>query len=218
MAEPRLEEPPVAVSPEDIQVTPRRTGRSRVDLIIAGTAIFLSVVSLFVAIQNAWTQREMVSASTWPFITAYVKIGGNEHNDIQFGISNSGVGPAKIRSYEVFYKGQAVTSFRDILRRCCGLPKDRKTADALLVPQMASAHVNQTVLRAGEDQFVVVFRPDPQKPELAERFSRALSDVSFRGCYCSVLDECWTSELTSTEATRVRTCPDPKRPFDANGP
>jgi len=211
-------EPPVAVSADDVVATPRRTGFSRVDLILALTAVFVSIVSLIVAIQNARTQREMVSASTWPFVTSWIKLGGNEHNDIQFGIGNSGVGPAKIENYEVFYKGRSVRSARDLLRRCCGLPAERKTADAALNRWMSSTVTNQTVLRAGEDQPVIVLRPDPENSRLAERFAAALRDVTYSACYCSVLDECWTSTLGSTQAVRVKTCPVPEHAFDAGGP
>ena len=217
--EPVAGEPPVAVSSEDVQAAPRRTGRSHLDLIIALTAILLSVISLFVAIQNAWTQREMVAASTWPNVVGYVKIGGNEHQDIMFGLANSGVGPAKLRSFEVFYKGRPVTSARDLLRRCCGLPADVEAANALLAPWTSSTIVNEIVLKAGEDQPAFVLRPDPKAPELAQRFAKALGgDVSFAGCYCSVLDECWTSNLSSLEVTRVRVCPAPAHPFDPDGP
>jgi hypothetical protein len=216
--EPPVTEPPVAVAGEDIQAQPRRTGRSRTDLIIAVAAILLSVVSLFVAIQNAWTQREMVAASTWPFVTGWIKIGGNEHGDLQFGIGNSGVGPAKLRSLEVFYKDRPVSSARELMRRCCALPVDAKAANAILSPRTASTVVNQIVLRAGEDQPAFVFRPDPAVADLAHRFGRALNDVSFRICYCSVLDECWRTGSATMEPVRVKSCPAPAHPFESDGP
>lgn len=211
-------EPPVGVSTEDVQAQPRRTGRSRTDLIIALTAIILSVISLVVAIQNARTQREMVAASTWPYVTGWIKISANEHQDLQFGLSNSGVGPAKVHSFEVLYKGQAVTSARDLLRRCCGLPANRKAADAMLSAWMASTVVNEVVLRAGEDQPAFVLRPNPADPALARKFAQALGELSFRGCYCSVLDECWETPHGSMEPVPVRSCKEPQHPFNSSGP
>jgi hypothetical protein len=216
--EPQIAEPPVTVSTEDVQAQPRKSGRSRVDLILALTAIFFSGVSLYVAIENAHTQREMVAASTWPFVTGWVKIGGNEHGDLQFGVGNSGVGPAKIHSFEVFYKDRPVTSARDLLRQCCGLPADRKAADAMLLPWMSSTVVNEIVLRAGEDQPAFVLRPDPAAPELGRRLAGAMLELSFRGCYCSTLDECWDSALGSMQPTPVKVCREPSHPFVADGP
>jgi hypothetical protein len=213
----RVSEPPMAVSTEDIQVQPRRTGHSRADLIISVSAIVLSVISLFVAIQNAWTQREMVSASTWPFVTGWVKIEAAKQGLLQFGLSNSGVGPAKVHSFEVVYKGQSVRSARDLLRRCCGLPADAKAANAILAPRMSSTMVNEIVLRSGEDQTAFAYVPDRANPALGQRFAQALEELQFRGCYCSVLDECWEIDGTMSP-TRVKSCKAPEHPFEADGP
>jgi hypothetical protein len=214
----KFAEPPVALSSEDIQAQPRRSGHSRVDLIIAVTAILLSIISLYIAIQNARTQREMVSASTWPFVTSWVRIGGSEHQDLVFGLTNSGVGPAKIHSFEVSYKGRPVSSARDLLRRCCGLPADAKAADAILGARTASTVVNEIVLRSGEEQVAFALRPDPAVSELAVRFAAALQEVSFHSCYCSVLDECWETVPGSMDPARVKACPIPDHPFDGRGP
>lgn len=213
----RVSEPPMAVSTEDIQAQPRRTGHSLADLIISVSAIILSVVSLFVAIQNAWTQREMVSASTWPFVAGWVKIETAKQGILRFGLSNSGVGPAKVHSFEVIYKGQPVSSARDLLRRCCGLPADPKAADAVLAPRMSSTTVNEVVLRSGEDQTAFAYLPDPANPALAQRFAEALRELQFRSCYCSVLDECWESNNSMTP-TRVKSCKTPEPLFEADGP
>jgi hypothetical protein len=213
----RVSEPPLAVSTEDIQAQPRRTGHSLADLIISVSAIVLSVVSLVVAIQNAWTQREMVSASTWPFVTGWVKIDSSEHGVLQFGLSNSGVGPAKVHSFEVVYKGQPVSSARDLLRRCCGLPADPKAANAMLSPRTSVTEVNEIVLRSGDDQTAFAYLPDPANPALGRRFTRTLREIQFRGCYCSVLDECWKMN-NSMSPTRVKSCKEPEHPFEADGP
>ena len=212
------EEPPVSVSTEDVQAQPRRTGRSRVDLILAVTAIFLSAVSLFVAMENSQTQREMVSASTWPFPTTFIKIGANEHGDVVLGLVNAGVGPAKLQSFEVFYKGKPVTSALDLLRRCCGLSADGKAAAAAVNGWLYRATVDDVVLRVGEELPAITVRPNPKDPQLAERFGRALSDITYQGGYCSVLDECWSSDFAATRATKVKQCPAPAHPFHTADP
>jgi len=45
-----------------------------------------------------------------------------------------------------------------------------------------------------------------------------LAQVSFRACYCSVLDQCWISNLKSTRVERVAECTPPEHPYDPNGP
>jgi hypothetical protein len=211
------EEPPIAVLPEEVHAHPKHTGRFRVDLIIALTAILLSVISLAVAIEHGRTQRDLVAASTWPYVGVSLSNGANDKGDIVIGISNDGVGPAKLQSFEVFYKGKPVSSGIDLLRRCCGLSHDRQEMAVVLNGHYFFGLVDHKVFRAGEGSDVVTLRPSPEKPEVAKRFAGALGDLSFRGCYCSVLDECWISDMSSTKVTKVKECPVPEHPFDPNG-
>lgn len=211
------EEPPVAVSPEEVHVHPHHTGRSRVDLIIALTAILLSVVSLVVAVEHGKTQRDLVAASTWPYIGVSLSNSANEQGDIVISISNGGVGPAKLQSFEVFYKAKPVTSGLDLLRRCCGLSRDRQEMADVLKDRYFFGIVDHSVLRAGESVAVLTLRPNPGKPDVAKRFYNALGGLSFRGCYCSVLDECWVGDLNSTKVEKVKVCPAPEHPFNPNG-
>lgn len=211
------EEPPVAISTEDVQATPRRTGRSRVDLILALTAILLSVISLYVAVENATTQRAMVSASTWPFVGIGLNNNANDKGDIVISVGNSGVGPAKLQSFEVFYKGRPVSTGIELLQHCCGLSTDRKKIGAAVIGHMFVSIVDDIVLKAGEDIPVLTLRPDTGNPKLAEGLIAALGDLRFRGCYCSVLDECWISDLSSTRVKKVRQCPAAEHPFNPGG-
>jgi hypothetical protein len=211
------EEPPVSVTAEEVHAHPRRTGHTRMDLVLAVSAIFISAVSLFVAIEHGKTQRDLVSASSWPFVSSYIKIGANERQDIILGIVNAGVGPAKLQGYEVYYKGRPVRSGIELLRRCCGLPADKKALAQAVNGRLFSASADDIVLRAGEDLAILTLRPDPEHPELAMRFAQALRHVSFRGCYCSVLDECWQSDLVDSRVTKARQCPEPGHPFDSGG-
>src|SRR6185312_16282871 len=117
-----MSEAPVEAGVDEVQPVPRKTGRGHFDVIVSLTAIFISAVSLYVAIQHGKTERDLVAANVWPFPRAILSNGyGNDHG-IAIGFSNAGVGPVKIRSYEVFYRGHPVSSNLDLLRKCCGLP------------------------------------------------------------------------------------------------
>lgn len=211
------EEPPVAVSPEEVHAHPKHTGRFRVDLIIALTAILLSVISLAVAIEHGRTQRDLVAASTWPFASTYIKRGANSEGDVQFGLVNSGVGPAKIESFEVYFKGKPVSSPLDLLRRCCNLPSQGKALEDAVNGWVFSITSNNIVLRSGDEVAVMTVRPNPANGEMAKKFSKAIGDLDFRACYCSVLDECWASDLSSSWAHKVKECRPAAHPFDPNG-
>lgn len=41
----------------------------------------------------------------------------------------------------------------------------------------------------------------------------ARRELKFHACYCSVFDECWTSNLVDLEPKRVAVCPVPKVPY-----
>src|SRR5579862_9169747 len=119
-----LHEPPVQAGTDDIHAHPRHTGVRWFDLVLALSAIFISAVSLAVAIEHGRTERDLVAANSWPFLR---EVLSNEYTTgpngtySAFGVSNGGVGPAKLESFEVFYDHAAVHSGVDLLRRCCSL-------------------------------------------------------------------------------------------------
>ena len=57
-----MSEAPVESGVDEVQPVPRRTGRPHFDVIVALTAIFISAVSLFVAIEHGKTERVAVPA------------------------------------------------------------------------------------------------------------------------------------------------------------
>ncbi len=212
-----MSELPIETSGAEVEVHPRKTGHSRLDLILALTAIFISAVSLYVAIEHGKTERDLVAGSTWPFIGALYSNDYGDAKDVAIGITNAGVGPAKVKWVEIFYKAQPVTSNLDLLRKCCGLPADRTAAAALLPKGFDESTLDETILRPGDSAIVLGVHRVPDAPAMAVGMSQALKDISFKACYCSALDECWTGDLKTTATTRVETCPAADHPFDPDG-
>jgi hypothetical protein len=210
-----MNDPPVQVTADEAHAHAHAAGRPKLDLLIALSAIFISAVSLFVAIEHGKTERDLVAASSWPFLRAIISNTYGPQGDAAIGVSNGGVGPAKLMSLEVFLDGAPVRSNRDLLRRCCGL-KD-ETIRAQLPRGFISSDADQSVLRPGEENAILQVRRLKDAPEVPDRFAAALLRISFEACYCSVLDECWRSDLRSTRTTPVRACPAPEHPYDPNG-
>jgi hypothetical protein len=117
-----MSEAPVETAVGEVQAKPRRTGFRHFDVITSIAAIFISAVSLYVAVEHGKTERQLVAANVWPFLREIRTNGYGPDNDLVIGFSNAGVGPAKVRSFELFYRGQPVSSGLDLLRKCCGLP------------------------------------------------------------------------------------------------
>jgi hypothetical protein len=213
-----MTEPPVEAGVGEVRPAPRKTGWPHFDVIVSLSAIFISAVSLFVAIEHGKTERDLVAANVWPFPRAILSNNYDGKGSIAIGVSNGGVGPAKIRSFELFYRGQPVTSGLDLLRKCCGLPADRAAAKAALPAGFNYSVVDETVLRPGENNFVLLVNRSEKSPQISDRLKQTLRGVSFRVCYCSVLDQCWTNDLKSTRTQPVNQCTAPEHPFDPNGP
>jgi hypothetical protein len=214
-----MSEAPLETGTDDVQPVPRRTGRPHFDVVVSLTAIFISAVSLYVAIQHGKTERDLVAANVWPFPRAILSNGYDERHSTAIGVSNGGVGPAKIRSFELFYRGQPVSSGLDLLRKCCGLPDDPAAVKAAFPNGTYNSVVDQTVLRPGEDNPVLRVTPSAAAPQITDRLGTVstLNQITFRVCYCSVLDQCWTSDLRSLRTDPVPECRAPEHPYDPNG-
>ena len=213
-----MDEPPVHVTADEVHAHAHKTGRPALDMVIALSAIFISAVSLVVAIEHGRTERDLVAANSWPFLRAMLNNGYNDGRDVAIGLSSGGVGPAKLKSLEIFYDGKPVSSSYDLLRRCCGLASDMATRRRQLPHDRTYAIIDESVLRPGEEAAVLVVHKDASAPEIPTRFSDSLLRISFRACYCSVFDECWVSNLRTTTPQRVRRCEPPQHRFEPGGP
>jgi hypothetical protein len=208
---------PVETGAGDVSAAPRRTGGKHFDVAIAVTAIFISAVSLFVAIQHGKTERDLVAANVWPFPRGILTNGYDDKGSIAIGVSNGGVGPAKIQSFELFYRGQPVSSGLDLLRKCCGLGQGDAAVKAQLPHGIKYSIVDETVLRPGEDNPVLRVERSATVPQVPDRLAASLPQMTFRVCYCSVLDQCWINDLRTTRTQTVRECKPPEHPYLPNG-
>ena len=181
----------------------------------SGILLVISILSLWVAIRTERANREMVdanyrmvAASSWPFLQ--LASGNAEENGaptIALELHNAGVGPAKVETFELFWKGKAYPSAKALLEDCCNEPRLRSWS-------ISTAPSSDFVLRAGDTQrFIGFARIEPSKA-MWDRFDRVrFSELTYRVCYCSVFDECWATNLTGLNPRKVKRCVPPKVPF-----
>jgi hypothetical protein len=214
-----MSEAPVEAGVDDVKPAPRRTGVKHFDAIVSLTAIFISAVSLYVAVEHGKTERQLVAANVWPFPRAILSNGYDAKGSTAIGVSNGGVGPAKIRSFELFYRGQPVSSGLDLLRKCCGLGPGAQAVKTAFPNGTLNSVVDESVLRPGEENPVFRVPPSTTVPAITKRLAevQVLNQVTFRVCYCSVLDQCWISDLRSTTTRAVDQCTAPQYPYNPNG-
>jgi hypothetical protein len=205
----------------DVEVhTPHahKTGHHWIDMTVAVAAVFISVVSLAVAILHGRTMERMaeenarlVAANSWPFLqygAATVTTDGVTR--VHMRVFNSGVGPAKIESAELVWKGVAYRGDREFLEACC------KFDPASGTPFDSSVFQN-FVMPAGTETRFLEFSKSAD-PAVFAALQRAMlsHDLQLNVCYCSIFDECWQSDLTtlSLKPRQVEACTLPKVPFD----
>ena len=181
----------------------------------AGVAVLVSLISLWVGVRTEQANSKMVdanyrmvAAASWPFLQLDSGNGDeNGHPTISLALQNAGVGPAKIRTFELFWKGKAYPNAKALLEACCASQQKVSWAVSTTPPK-------NFVLRAGDSRRFLGFPLAADNVEMWKQFDRVrFSELSYRVCYCSVFDECWVTQLTSLKAQPVKQCPVPAIPF-----
>ena len=194
---------------------PHSTGHRWVDMAVALSALFVSIVSLALAVHHGDAMDRLVAANSWPFLmysTSNTDPQGNRR--ITLNVENDGVGPARVQTFEVWWQGQPVSTASELLQRCCmtdaKAPIDPATARSLdlVIGQIASR-----VLRAGAAESFLSLELKEANAAIWHRLDIARLQLRMRACYCSVFDECWETDLVQTSAKRVRSCRAAQVPF-----
>jgi hypothetical protein len=159
--------------------------------------MFVSVVSLVVAVEHGRTMERMaddntriVDANSWPFVqfdSHNVDEQGN--GDVRLVLTNDGVGPARLETFELWWDGKPMSSFGALIRACClTTPVESREANTTVMSVGIAA---PRILRAGEHVDFYTLRNGPKSKELWSKLNVERSKITTRVCYCSVFDQCW---------------------------
>ena len=166
----------------------------------SGVAVLVSVISLGVAVSANRTQERLLAASAWPALEFDT---GNRARDgtheITLTLGNNGVGPARLRGVQLFYKGKFSGDSRRLLQQCCA-PGNSPVNDI-------TSGTRGRVLKAGDQIVLMTLSKVSNSDELWQRLDRERFDVTVRACYCSVLDDCWIFDSAHMDPEPVRSCP-----------
>ena len=192
--------------------------------ILAIGAVIIAAVSLWVAYDSERTNRQLVASASWPFVEFYTDEPVSAHL-LAFVISNDGIGPAKLESFELFWQGRAQRSPWQLLQNCCAQGKTAAGQPASLEalhndPGLQAASDQGIVLRAGETVPIFTYRRSEPNAAIWDTLASGyVGNLSVRYCYCSAFNECWLAETRigaprNLDPPRVRSCPRPKVPYD----
>jgi len=188
------------------------------DTVLAVAALFVSGVSLWVGIRTENANEQLVTASTWPFEQVVVSNADPDTSlNLKFQVTNAGVGPAKIESFELFWRGRPYRGGIQLLHDCCGYKLVKATSpEAKNHMPLATGTVQGIVQRPGEVETFIGYRLGTDNLAVWSTLDKERSNMSYRICYCSVLNECYLSALRSELSApgqlhpeKVNACPVP---------
>ncbi len=196
------------------------TGHPWLDKILPISALLVSAISIGIAIHHGNIMNEMAkaneraaAASVWPFLSLDDGNWLDGKTALYMKIKNSGVGPAKLESFQLFYKGKPMRNFGYLIKTCC---VDASTTDTKFAEDFSAsgaapttASVATTVIAEKDSNPVFEWASAkvtmPYWSKLDQ--TRRKGEITLRACYCSVFGQCWTSNLVDTTQTPISSCP-----------
>ena len=174
--------------------------RSIVDRIVSGSAMFVALSSLAIALYEVRLMREHDRLSVWPYVSAFNSDSGGVYS---YNIRNAGLGPALIRSFELIVDGKP--------RKNWGEAIDAFGID-MHGARSSYSHIGKGVVILPGAKLEVVEIGDAA----GQAFHRAAqARMHTRTCYCSLYDECWREDITeSAEPQPVDRCAEPTTLFE----
>jgi hypothetical protein len=168
-------------------------------------AISISIVSLVLGITHGRAMDRLVKANSWPFLEfdSGNVLEDRERHALTLTIKNSGVGPARLETLQVVLDGRNYGNSRELIKACCSHSGSTVTSayDDVLTNPVAPRTIpaNQAI------EFF--YWPKPQNASAEwDGLDKARQRLTFKACYCSVFDECWTSNLKGARPEEVDSC------------
>jgi hypothetical protein len=194
---------------------PHGTGFHWLDISLALSAFFVSMVSLGLAIHNARTMERLVAANSYPNIDV---VAGNRFDfgdglgmrpAVYLSVANTGIGPARLRSVQLSWQGKPAADLAALVALCCSGP------DVSSLPKMdywRSADLRGYMVAAGQSVNLYAWPEALGDPRWA-RLNELRAKVGLEVCYCSVFDECYVRDSERREPERARSCPPAAVPY-----
>ncbi|WP_261373377.1 hypothetical protein [Rheinheimera sediminis] len=145
------------------------------EMIIAGSALIVSLITAFVSIYSAFIDRAYARASVWPRVEIQ-RSYNDSRSFFYYIVSNKGTGPAVIKHARLSFDNKAVKSWPDYLKMRSG-----RTVGHV------QSHIGSIVLSSGESTKPLELHDTEVAKLLADQ-----DNLQIELCYCSIYDECWT--------------------------
>ena len=168
-------------TPQAEQPAPKKEFTLKYEMIVALSAVFVSVATLFVYIYQAKIMQGQQHASVWPHLEWRYSIRSDE--GFVLTVVNKGVGPAIVKSSTMSWDGQEVKNGYELLSKFVNM-------DSV---GFYYSSVNDMVIAPNEKVEVlhVYVRDNPEYQRLQKALENLYPKLSFDICFCSIYDDCW---------------------------
>ena len=165
------------------------------EMVIGLCALVVSLVAVIVGVYSAYTDRTYARASVWPRVELNFHLSTNEQSS-EFGVkmSNSGIGPAIIKTVLMEVGGKYLKTWKDVLAFIGEFPQDI---------HLSTSNMANIVLPA--EQTTTTFHIKASDKSMSNKVMDTLRTVNISVCYCSVYDECWL-KVRKSEPKKVEQC------------
>jgi hypothetical protein len=163
----------------------------------------------------------MVEANSWPFVDFSThNVSDKGSAEVRLVLTNEGIGPARIETFELWWRGKSMSSPTQLLKACCTPEPGHGHGDPVVGLGLASPRI----LRAGEHIDFLTVGLTATDREVFVKLNSERDYIRTRVCYCSVFDECWIKEggdlVQKVESKlihpeHVKTCPAPPAPYQS---
>jgi hypothetical protein len=165
----------------------------------------IAVIAAVTALYQAKLMRDQSRASVWPYLIT----GGSDHLGYYSLLTwNKGLGPAVIRSIEVFVDSQPVKNWREVKSKL-GISRPWKINGTLTVGTGVVISQGETI------DFLQLMDTTDNRADgrLFREAKEGRLDIVI--CYCSLYGDCW--ENRDHDNRPVKTCVvDPEKQFNTN--
>ncbi|WP_262693357.1 hypothetical protein [Kordiimonas aquimaris] len=185
----------------------RRLDKDTLNLVIAVSAVLISAASFYAAYVQSEAAQKQVQAETWP----YLQISHGNYDEerrlrnVYFRIINSGVGPAKVKTVNLRYKGEPVGGFGQLYRLCCMSEEEKVLDKARGISNAITGNPPPLILVPNEDLLFFSAIENEENKEAWSRLDKARFQITADACYCSLLDECFQTNFVN-DPVSVKAC------------
>lgn len=175
-----------------------RLNKDTLNLVIAVCAVLISAASFYAAYVQSEAAQKQVQAETWPYLQLDHGNYDEEQmlRDVYVKVINSGVGPAKVKSLNLFYKGKPINGFAELYVACCLSEEEKNGAKILGIANAITGNPPPTILLPRDELLFFSALENDQNKAAWARLDKARLHISGEACYCSLLNECFTTDFT----------------------